>query len=505
MTKDERPRPDRWNAVARRFPVQVGRSRVAKCRLPTGVRLALVLLALSVSVGPVTAAPSRPNVILILADDLGYGHVGCYGQKKIATPNLDKLAAEGMRFTQFYSGACVCAPARSTLMTGLHTGHTPVRNNGMDRYLAAEDVTVAEVLKKAGYATGGFGKWGLGRETTPGVAVKKGFDTWFGQYSQTHAHFHYPAFLMHDLKQQSLPANEGKKRGSYAPDVIHQQALSFIKAHKDRPFFAYLAYTLPHVELVAPLATRNPYEGKWPKIARADPRPGYLGSDDALAEFAGMVSHLDAQVGEVMALLKTLQIDDNTVVLFSSDNGPQPGAWTDIFVDFFNGNGPFRGAKGSFYEGGIREPLIVRWPGRIKAATVSDHVSYFPDVMPTLAELAEAREYVPRTLDGVSFAPTLLGKSQDQKEHTYLYWEADGAKQEVVHQAVRWGNWKAVRPRNRGAWELYDLKNDIGEKTNLAAGKADVLQQIDAFCRESHSPERKFGPGPRESAADYVK
>lgn len=448
---------------------------------------------------------TRPNIVFILADDLGYGHVGCYGQKKIATPNLDKLAAEGMRFTQFYSGACVCAPARSTLMTGLHTGHTAVRNNGLDRHLSEEDVTIARVLQKAGYATGGFGKWGLGGENTPGVAVKQGFDIWFGQYRQTHAHFHYPAFLMHNLKQQPLPANEGKKHGSYAPDVIHEQALAFIKSHKDRPFFAYLAYTLPHVELVAPPSARKPYEGKWPRIARADPRPGYLGSDDGLAEFAGMVSHLDAQVGEVMALLKTLKIDDNTVVLFSSDNGPQPGAWTDIFVDFFNGNGPFRGAKGSFYEGGIREPLIVRWPGRINSATVSEQVGYFPDVMPTLAELTGAGKHLPRSLDGLSFAPTLLGKQQEQKQHAYLYWEADGAKQEVVQQAVRWGDWKAVRPRSGAAWELYALKSDIGEKTNVAAGQADVLKQIDAFCREAHTPERKFGPGPKESAADYVK
>ncbi len=465
--------------------------------------VSLVLLGF---VGAAAAAePSRPNVIVILADDLGYGHAGCYGQKKIATPNLDQLAAEGMRFTQFCSGACVCAPARSTLMTGLHTGRTPVRNNGLNRHLADEDVTVAEVLKKAGYATGGFGKWGLGREDTPGVAVKQGFDVWFGQYSQTHAHFHYPAFLMRDLKREPLPANEGKKRGAYAPDAIHEQALKFITAHKDRPFFAYLAYTLPHVELVAPPAARKPYEGKWPKIARADPREGYLGSDDVHAEFAGMVSHLDAQVGEVMALLKKLKIDDNTVVLFSSDNGPQPGAWADVFVDFFDGNGPFRGAKGSFYEGGIRVPLIVRWPGRIKAATVSDHVGYFPDVMPTLAELAGAGDHLPKSLDGLSLAPTLLGKPKDQKGHAYLYWEAAGVKQDVVGRAVRWGDWKAVRKKDTEAWELYDLKTDVGEEKNVAAAQADVLKRIDAICREAHTAERHYGPAPKESAADYVK
>ena len=315
-------------------------------------RLVLALVVLVGAGGPAVAEPPRrPNIVLIVADDLGYGHVGCFGQEKIATPNIDRLAAEGMRFTHFYSGANVCAPSRSALMTGLHTGHTPVRNNGLKRHLDAGDVTVAEVLKRAGYATGGFGKWGLGGEDTPGVAVKQGFDTWFGQYSQVHAHFYYPHFLMHDLERHPLPENEGKKRGKYAQDAIHEQALEFITANRDRPFFAYLPYILPHVELVAPPEARKPYEGRWPKIGRADPRPGYLGSDDAYAEFAGMVSHLDRQVGEVMALLKRLGIDDDTVVIFTSDNGPQPGAWTDIFVDFFDGNGPFRGAKGQLLRG----------------------------------------------------------------------------------------------------------------------------------------------------------
>lgn len=471
-------------------------------------RLCTVLLGcLFASVAPATAdeapRPERPpNIVLILADDLGRGHVGCYGQKKIATPHIDRLAAEGMRFTQFYSGACVCAPARSTLMTGLHTGHTPVRNNGLNRHLHDTDVTVAEVLRKAGYATGGFGKWGLGNPGTPGVAVKQGFDTWFGQYSQTHAHFHYPAFLMCDLERVPLPENAGKQRGKYAPDVIHDRALQFITANKDRPFFAYLAYTLPHVELVAPPAARQAYSGKWPTISRADPRPGYLGSDDAYAEFAGMVSHLDAQVGEVVALLKRLGIERDTVLLFTSDNGPQPGAWADIFVDFFNGAGPFRGAKGSFYEGGIRTPLIARWPDRIKAGTVSDHVGYFPDLMPTLAALAGAESHLPKELDGLSLVPTLRGQAEQQR-HPYLYWEAAGAKQDVVQQAARWGQWKAVR--GKAAWELYDLDADIGEKRNTAAANPKVLERIEAICREAHTPERQYGPGPSESAADYVK
>lgn len=464
--------------------------------------LAAGLVAVLSGVGVGEEPP--PNIVLIMADDLGVGHLGCYGQKKIQTPNIDRMAAEGLKFTRFYSGAAVCAPSRSVLMTGLHTGHTPVRNNGLDRHLRDDDVTVAEVLKPAGYATGGFGKWGLGRLETPGDAVQQGFDTWFGQYSQVHAHFHYPFYLMHNQERFPLPENEGRRRARYAPDVIHEQALKFIRDHHDRPFFAYLAYTLPHVELTVPEASRKPYEGRWPKIKRDDPRPGYLGSDDAHAEFAGMVTHLDDQVGDVLALLKELKLDRKTIVLFTSDNGPQPGAWTDIFVDFFDGNGPFQGAKGSFHEGGIRVPLLVRWPGTIPPGSVSDHVGYFADMMPTLADLAGATKFVPRN-DGVSFAPTLLGHPDQQKEHPYLYWEDDGAKQNVLHQAVRLGDWKGLHLRPNAPWKLFDLKADPGEERDLAAEHPDVVRQIESIAKTAHEPERAFPPGPREGAADYVK
>ena len=452
------------------------------------------------------AAQDRPpNIVFILADDLGIGHVGCYGQDKIKTPNVDRLAAEGMRFTQFYAGANVCAPSRSTLMTGLHTGHTPVRNNGLDRHLYDEDVTIAEVLKKAGYATGGFGKWGLGRETTAGVATKQGFDTWFGQYSQTHAHFYYPFYLMSNLERFPIPENEGKKRGRYMADVIHEHALTFIEtqAKSGRPFFAYLPTTLPHVELTAPLESWRNYQGKWRKFARADPRPGYIGSEDALAEFAGMVAHLDRHVGEVMALIKRLGIDDNTIVFFASDNGPQPGAWKDIFVEFFDGAAGRRGAKGDFYEGGTHVPLIARWPGKIKAGTVSDLPGYFPDVMPTLAELGGASARVPKT-DGLSIAPTLLGRP-GQKKHDFLYWESAGANQNIAQQAVRLGDWKAVRGRSGQEWELYDLKTDVKEARNVSAQRPDVMKKIHAIIAAEHTPERKYPAAPKETAADYVR
>lgn len=468
--------------------------------------IATALLWLPTSAAFIEAADAKqPNIVFIMADDLGRGHCGCYGQTKIRTPNIDRLAAEGMKFNEFYSGANVCAPSRSVLMTGLHTGHTPVRNNGLKRFLFDEDVTVAEVLKSAGYVTGGFGKWGLGDHDTSGVALKQGFDTWLGQYSQVHAHFYFPFFVMKDMQRLPLPENEGGKRGRYVQDVIHQHALEFITANKDRPFFAYLPYIMPHVELVAPPAARREYEGKFPKLERNDPRPGYLGSDDAHAEFAGMVTYLDKLVGEVLSTLERNGLADNTIVFFTSDNGPQPGPWTDIFVEYFDGNGPYRGAKGNFYEGGIRVPLVVRWPGKIKAGSSSEFVGYFADVMPTLAEVAGAQQHLPKQIDGLSFVPTLLGQTGQQKSHEYLYWESAGQKQDITQQAARWGNWKAVRNQPKAKFELYNLQSDIGEERNLANEKPEIMQRIEAICREAHSLERQYGPATPESAKDYVR
>ena len=476
---------------------------VSKTRFIFSVIL-LAFLA-DVSGAAIAASPVRPNIVFILADDLGVGHVGAYGQQKIKTPHIDALGTEGMKFTHFYSGANVCAPARSTLMTGLHTGHTAVRNNGLDRHLHDGDVTVAEVLKLAGYATGGFGKWGLGRLGTPGVAVQQGFDEWFGQYSQVHAHFYYPYFLMRNLERFPLPMNEGHNRGRYAQDEIHDQAMTFIttQARARRPFFAYLPYILPHVELTCPEDSWEPYKGKWPKVVRPDPRPGYIGSEDARPEFAGMVARLDRQVGQIMALLKQLNIDDNTIVFFTSDNGPQPGAWTDIFVDFFDGAAGRRGAKGAFYEGGIRVPLLVRWPGRIKPGSVTDHVGYFPDVMASLAELAGATDRLPKT-DGISIVPTLLGR-KEQKRHEFLYWESASVNQTTNQQAVRWGDWKAIKGGPAAKWELYNLRSDEKETTNVIDRHPDVMSRIAAIIAQEHTSERKYEAAPKESAADYVR
>jgi arylsulfatase A-like enzyme len=445
------------------------------------------------------AATSPPNIVFILADDLGYGELGCYGQKKIQTPNIDRLAKEGMRFTQCYSGSHVCAPSRSTLMTGLHTGHTPIRANGGYRYLYPEDVTVAEVLKKAGYTSGGFGKWGLGVVETPGFPLKHGFDEWFGYYHQIHAHFYYTYYLWHNDTKFFLPENEGHQRARYSHDEIHKQALAFIRAQKDHPFFAYLPYTLPHVQLVVPEDSLRPYQGKWEETPMPDPRPGYIGAEEPYATFAGMVSRLDRGVGEVMALLKELNLDERTIVLFSSDNGPQGNQWQRV-ADFFNGNGPLRGYKGEWYEGGIRIPLIARWPGKIKPDTTSDHACAFWDFLPTFAELAGAE--TPKNLDGLSFVPTLLGKAQ--KEHDFLYWEMGRGTN--LNQAVRMGDWKAIRHKLKGPIELYNLSTDRAEKTNVASEHPDIVEKITKLMASEHTNERNYGAEKgSHTAKDYAR
>ncbi|MBI1900524.1 MAG: arylsulfatase [Planctomycetia bacterium] len=470
--------------------------------LPAAI-VAVVFAPLFLSTPAHAAEPKRPpNIVFILADDLGPYHLGCFGQKKIRTPHVDRLAAEGMRFTQFYAGAHVCAPSRSTLMTGLHTGHTPVRANGKWRYLYDSDVTTAEVLKSAGYVCGGFGKWGLGEETTEGFPIKQGFSQWFGQYSQVHAHFFYPYFLWHGDTKYALPGNEGKKRGQYAHDEIHAQALAFIKSNKDRPFFCYCAYTLPHVELVVPDDSMRDYAGQFPRFAAKDPRPGYISSDDGYTAYAGMVSRLDRSVGEIMALLKELNLEKNTLVFFASDNGPQTGSpWSDIAIDFFDGNGPLRGGKGQFFEGGIRTPLIARWPGNVPAGTTSEHVGAFWDMMPTFADLAGAK--APPNNDGISFVRELLAV-KGQKEHDFLYWEHPTAR--GLEQAARMGPWKGLRAKQDAPLALYDLSSDPGEEKNVAADHPDVVAKIESLLAAQHSPERDYAPEPRRQGADdYVR
>jgi arylsulfatase A-like enzyme len=443
--------------------------------------------------------PRRPNIVFILADDLGYGHLGCYGQKKIQTPNIDRIAKEGVRFTQCYAGCCVCAPSRSTLMTGLHTGHTPIRANGGGTALLPEDITVAKVLKEASYATGCFGKWGLGIEKSTGHPNRQGFDEFFGYLHQVHAHFYYPYFLWKNEERFPLPENERRKRVRYSHDEIQKQALAFIRANKDRPFFCYVPYTIPHVELVVPEESLKPYRGKWKEVPLPDPRPGYIGADEPLATYAGMVSHMDRSVGEILILLKELKLDDNTLVIFSSDNGPQPGAWKPV-ADFFAADDPLRGYKTEFYEGGIRVPCVARWPGKIQPGRTSDHAFAFWDVMPTLAEVAGST--APKGIDGLSFVPALLGQGE-QKKHDFMYWEL--AQGNGLMQAVRMGDWKYVKPAGNKPLELYDLAGDPGEKKNVVAEHPDVVAKLDSYLKTARTDARKYDPMPSPTWKDYVK
>jgi arylsulfatase len=453
---------------------------------------------------PALAAERPPNIVFILADDLGYGEVGCYGQKLIHTPQIDRLAAEGMKFTRCYAGANVCAPSRCALMTGKHTGHTPIRANGAGQYLHSEDVTIAEVLKQASYETGYFGKYGLGNEGTPGHPNRQGIDEFFGFLDHVHAHFFYPYFLWKNETRYPLPGNEGHRRGQYSQDEIVRQATEFLRRdHHSRPFFLFLAPTTPHVELVVPEDSMRPYRGRFgTETPLPDPRKGYIGADEPYATFAGMVSRLDDHVGQVLAVLKERGLDDETVVFFTSDNGPQGDQWKRV-ADVFDGNGPLRGYKGQYYEGGIREPMLVRWPGHIPAGAVSDHVCAFWDVLPTLANLAGVSP--PAGGDGISFAPTLLGQGT-QKEHESLYWEITPGGQVPTQQAVLLGDWKAVKPGKARPWELFDLRSDPGETQNVAAAHPDVLENIDAVASAAHTEPRKYPePEHRPGVADFVR
>ena len=463
------------------------------------LRIVAATLGFACSLGAGAAPP--PNIVFIMADDLGVGGVSCYGQKKYQTPNIDRLAREGMRFTAAYAGSNVCAPSRSVLMTGLHTGHTAVRANGKNRFLYDADVTVAELLKQRGYATGGFGKWGLGLEDTPGVAVKQGFDEWFGPYSQHHAHFYFPFWIWHNLEKQMLPENEGGKRGRYIFDETHARALEFIRSHRDGPFFAYLPYIIPHVELVVPDEDEKPFRDKFPKVAMPDPRPGYIGSEHGYATYAGMVTRLDRAVGEVLALLRDLKLDEKTIVIFTSDNGAQGGGVWNQLVEFFDSTAGLRGGKGDFYEGGIRVPFIARWPGRIQAGAVSAMPIAFWDVMPTFADLAGAP--APSRCDGVSFAPTLLGGS-GQRAHEFFYWEYPTRK--APAQCVRMGDWKALTAKRGAGWELYNLKDDPKETKDVAAENAAIVEKLQVIASREHEPERDYPElNPPSRLEDYVR
>jgi arylsulfatase A-like enzyme len=442
-----------------------------RCLLLCPLRLPIVAATLSLVTCPVARADdkaARPNIIFVMADDLGWGDLGCYGQKHIRTPHIDRLAAAGTRFTDVYAGASVCAPSRSVLMTGQHTGHTRVRGNagiiggvGSQRRvpLVPEDVTVAEILKKAGYVTGITGKWGLGEPDTTGVPNRQGFDEWLGYLNQQHAHNYYPDYLWRNEERLNLPANADGKQGQYSHDLFTDFALDFVRKHHQKPFFLYLPWTIPHGKYQIP-SLETYADEKWEHDYKVH---------------AAMVTRMDRDFGRLMALLKDLKIDDRTLVFFCSDNGAVQRR-----EGVLDSAGPFRGQKGNQYEGGLRTPMIVRWPGRVPAGKVSDVPWYFADVLPTLAELVGAP--VPEMIDGVSVLPTLLGKPQDLSGRV-MYWEQYSGG---FQQACRSGRWKAHRKAD-GKLEMYDLSADPAEKQNVAAEHPKEVQRLAAFMKEAHT------------------
>ncbi len=437
-------------------------------------------VALSGAAAAPAAAASKPNIIFILADDLGYGDLGCYGQKQIATPNLDRMAAEGMKFTSGYAGSTVCAPSRCCLMTGLHTGHAAVRTNGAGP-IGPQDLTVTEVLKSAGYRTALYGKWSLGGIYTSGYPLEKGFDEWFGYFSQSHAHEYYPEMLLDGRREVLIRGNFGEptgKRKVYVHDLFTERALKFIEQNRQNPYFLHLCWTIPHANNELGRSTGNgmqvpedgPYSGKnWPQTEK---------------NFAAMLHRMDSDVGRILDALKKTGQDKNTLVIFSSDNGPHREGGHD--PDFFDSNGPLRGIKRDLYEGGVRVPFIAWWPGRIRAGSKCDEPVAFWDFMITAAELAGTK--VSAKTDGVSFAPALFGLPMPKRE--YFYWEFH---ERGFTQAVRMGRWKGVKRNADAPVELYDIETDIGETKDLAKANPAVAARIAEIMKTARTPgpERK--------------
>jgi arylsulfatase A-like enzyme len=455
--------------------------------IPVSVTLCLLLFACSLP----EQKKQQPNIVFILADDLGYGDLGSYGQQLIATPRLDKLAQNGIRFTQFYAGSTVCAPSRDAYLTGRHTGHTFVRGNvgwpRGDAPLPAEDITVAEVLQEAGYATGVFGKWSLGLAETTGTPARQGFDAFFGYEDQSEAHHYYVSSLqtIHDGETVSVPVDST----AYSHDLIFDAALDFVRQHANTPFFVYLPITIPHAEILVPDASRNAYLDATGKSVFSPEKPypgnGYASQTQPRATFAGMISHLDRDVGRLVDLLDSLGVASNTILFFTSDNGPHREGGAD--PDYFDSNGPLRGYKRDFYEGGIRVPMIVWGPGIVRPSE-SSLIWAAWDLLPTFGDLAGGK--VPDGIDGVSFAP-LLRSGTHLNPDRYLYWEIARNSRGGFVQAIRKDRWKGIRffeeaqiPR----FELYDLQADLEESINVAAGYPDEVDLLVRLMNEAHQP-----------------
>jgi arylsulfatase A-like enzyme len=459
----------------------------------------------------------KTNIILILSDDLGYGELGSYGQTKIKTPNLDKMAAQGMRFTQHYSGSPVCAPSRCVLLTGKHTGHAYIRDNDElsergdvwgdpdlegQRPLLPDTITIGTLLQKAGYVTGAIGKWGLGGPGSTGEPNKQGFDLFFGYLCQRVAHNYYPTHLWKNDQKYILKGNDyfyphqklpdGRDPFDpasytdyagyvYSMDPMVEEALDFIRKNQNRPFFLYIPFTIPHVSIQVPEDSLKEYEGAFPETPYKGDR-GYLPHPEPRAGYAAMITRMDREIGKIIALLEELRIDKDTLILFSSDNGPTFNGGTD--AEFFNSAGPLRGLKTMLYEGGIRVPLIVCWPSKIKPGSVSEHISAFWDYLPTFTDLVGMD--VPDGIDGISFLPTLLGRTAEQRKHEYLYWEYQGK------QAVRRGDWKAYRSSVDADIELFNLREDIRETLDIADEYPEIITQIQAIMHSARTESELF-------------
>jgi arylsulfatase A-like enzyme len=459
---------------------------VGKLPLP-GTRAA-VILSFFLAVGIFTAVDDaraasalpakRPNIVFIMADDLGYADVGSYGQTTIRTPNIDQFGTQGTRFTDVYAGAPVCAPSRCVLMTGQHTGHCRIRANGprvggeLESFgeggrrlsLTNDDRTVAEALREIGYVTGAIGKWGLGEPGTAGAPNRRGFDEWYGYLNQNHAPYYYTDFLWRNEQKESIPENTNGRRGRYSHDLLTDEAVSFLRRNKDKPFFLYLPFTIPHRRFEVPSLDAYAKED-WPEEAKI---------------FAAMVTRLDRDVGRVLGELDQLGLTKDTIVFFTSDNGAEKKPFSDIF----RSNASFRGAKGTVFEGGLRVPMLVRWPGVIPAGKVNATPWWFADVFPTFLALAGG-DNARTKLDGENIVPTLRGDDQPSLASRYLYWEDPGKR---LVQGVRRGNWKAVRTGSRGSLELYDLKNDAGETRDVAAAHPEVVADFTRYLATARVP-----------------
>lgn len=482
--------------------------------------LAPLLLLACQGTDPATSSPQQsnegppapPNVIFIMADDLGYGELGCYGQEKIQTPHIDALAARGMRFTQAYSGAPVCAPARCVLMTGRHSANAEVRGNREvkpegQHPISAEVPTVATLMRSAGYVTGAMGKWGLGPVGSSGDPNAKGFDLFVGYNCQREAHTYYPGHLWRNAEKIEVNGGErvsprGKQEpgdddygrfygADYAPDLMLTAALEFIQDNKDKPFFLYLPFVEPHLAMQPPQAWVDTYPEEWDETPYLGGK-GYSPHPRPRAGYAAMISDLDEHVGAVVGLVDQLGLSETTLIVFTSDNGATHDVGG-VDTTFFQSVGPLRGRKGSVYEGGLRVPMIARWTGTIEEGSTSDHQTSFQDLMPTLAELVGSP--APEECDGISYLPTLLG-SGEQARHPYLVWEFFGYGGQ---KAVRMGDWKAVQRqlrKQKGSIELYNLAQDIGEQHDLAAEHPDLVAKAEAIFREDRTPSEHFAlPG----------